>query len=320
MQKISAVIFDVDNTLYDFTAFYRPAFQALLDEISDKSGIDQDQLKSEFRAIHQREGTSEYVFSVQELPSLQKLHPGEDLTEVYADAIKAFRQERKKHLKLYDDVFETLQQLKDNGTRVIAYTESPGYHAMSRLKKLGLDGVLDVVYSMPDHFFPVDVDIDNVRHYESKEYGFKKTEMRHTKQGVLKPNPETLKGIVSDLNIPEDEILYVGDHLMKDVSMAKELGLNAAHAAYGSYMGDDNYELLKELTFWTDEMIEKEQAYYDKPLIDPDVSLENSLDDLFQHFDFIEYTGTPKKDTDFSVSTFCQTKRKKPGPSAPKNV
>lgn len=307
MQKISAVIFDVDNTLYDFTAFYRPAFEALLEKISDKSGIDQEDLKKEFRAIHQREGTSEFVFSIQDLPSLQKLHPGEDIAEIYADAIHAFRKARKQNLKLYDGVKETLEKLKDSGTRIIAYTESPGYHAMSRLKKLGLDGIIDRVYSMPDHEMPQGVKLEDLRLYDKSNYAFAKTEMRHTTPGVLKPNPETLEGIVAELNIDADEILYVGDHLMKDVSMAKAMGLHAAHAAYGSYMGDNNYELLKQLTFWTDEMIEKEKQYHDRPQIAPDTTLSKSMSELFTHFDFVAYQGTPKDSAKFAASPFCKT-------------
>jgi len=316
MQKISAVIFDVDNTLYDFTAFYRPAFEAMLDKISDKSGIDQDQLKKEFRAIHQREGTSEFVFAVQDLPSLQKLHPGEDIAELYSDAIHAFRKARKQNLKLYDGVKETLEKLKDSGTRIIAYTESPGYHAMSRLKQLGLDGLLDCVYSMPDHDMPGGVKREDVRLYDKSNYAFAKTEMRHTTPGVLKPNPETLEGIVEELNIDADEILYVGDHLMKDVSMAKTMGLHAAHAAYGSYMGDNNYELLKQLTFWTDEMIEKEKQYHDQPQIAPDVTLSKDINELLTHFDFTAYTGTPKDSAKFAASPFCKTTQDAEKPAA----
>jgi len=307
MQKISAVIFDVDNTLYDFTAFYRPAFEALLEKVSEKSGVSQEQLKKEFRAIHQREGTSEFVFSLQDLPSLQKLHPDQDIPALYEEAIHAFRKERKKHLKLYDGVKETLESLKESGVRIIAYTESPGYHAMSRLKKLGLDGVIDRVYAMPDHEMPQGVKLDEVRLYDKSNYAFAKTEMRHTPKGVLKPNPETLKGIVAELNIDADEILYVGDHLMKDVSMAKELGLHAAHAAYGSYMGDNNYELLKELTFWTDEMIEKEKQYHDKPQIAPDTTLSKSLSEVLAHFEFTPYHGTPKDSAKFAASPFCKS-------------
>ncbi len=312
MQKISAVIFDVDNTLYDFTAFYSPAFQAMLDVIEEKSGISQQQLKSEFREVHQRAGTSEYVFAVQELPSLQKLHPNEDMGELYKDAIQAFRDTRKKHLTLYDGVYETIKQLKDAGVRVVAYTESPAFHAMARLKTLGLDGLLDVVYSMPDHDMPPHTDLNKIRRKKDKNgYGFEFTEMRNTPKGVLKPNPESLEAIIDDLNIDKDKVLYVGDHLMKDVAMAKNLGINAAHAAYGSYMGDSNYELLKEVTFWTDEMLAKEKKYHDQPLVAPDVTLKSEVGELFNHFQFIPYKGVPKKHSRFTDSPFCKSRNSK---------
>jgi phosphoglycolate phosphatase len=303
MKKIEAVIFDVDNTLYDFTDFYNPAMEALISGISKKSGVSKDQLITEFKTLHQREGTSEYVFAVQELPSLQKLHPGQDIVEIYQDAIYDFRKARKEHLKLYDGVYETLKQLKDSGTRLIAYTESPGYHAMSRLKQLGLDGLLDVVYSMPDHKIPKNVDLDVVRMYPDSKYRFKETEMRFTPKGIMKPNPASVKAILHDLNIDKDKVLYVGDHLMKDVSMAKKLGLNSAHASYGVYMDPKKYGLLPRLSFWTDEMLEKEKKFHDANPVKPDVTLK-TMSDLLKHYDFVAYQAKPKKHDHFTPSPF----------------
>lgn len=303
MKKIAAVIFDVDNTLYDFTDFYNPAMKALLNGISRKSGVSTDQLIEEFRAIHQREGTSEYVFAVQELPCLKKLHPGEDIVSLYKDAIHDFRKERKKHLKLYDGVLETLKQIKDSGARIIAYTESPGFHAMSRLKQLGLDGVLDVVYSMPDHKIPKNVDLDVVRMYPQSKYRFEHTEMRFTPPGVMKPDPTSLKAILHDLNINKDHVLYVGDHLMKDMSMAKKLGLNSAHASYGVYMDPKKYGLLPSLSFWTEAMIEKEKKFHDSNPVAPDVSLTD-ISELLQHYAFIPYKAEPKQHKHFSPAPF----------------
>ena len=49
---------------------------------------------------HQRYGTSEYAFLIQELPSLQGLHRGEDLKVVYAEAIQAYKNARTASLRL----------------------------------------------------------------------------------------------------------------------------------------------------------------------------------------------------------------------------
>ena len=308
MKKISAVIFDVDNTLYDFTDFYNPAMTAMIDKIAEISGIDKETIITDFRSVHQKAGTSEYIFAIQELPSLVAKHPNGNIAEIYSDAIRAFRSERKKHLKLYDGVLETLKQIKESGTRIIAYTESPGFHAMTRLKNLGLDGILDVVYSMPDHEMPNDTDINVVRMYPENKYRFEHTEMRFTPKGVLKPNPASINAIIDDLSTPKEEILYIGDHLMKDVGMAKEIGINAAHASYGVYMDPKKYGLLKRVTFWTDEMIEKEKKHFIENPVQPDVTL-NSISELFNSYEFTPYRGTPKRNNRFKTAPFCKTKR-----------
>jgi phosphoglycolate phosphatase len=51
-------------------------------------------------------------------------------------------------------VTETLRALRAAGTQVVAYTESRAFHASYRARALHLDGVLDVLYSPPDHALP----------------------------------------------------------------------------------------------------------------------------------------------------------------------
>lgn len=78
MPIIRTLITDFDNTLYDWAGFHIPAFTAMLDTLVIESGRKRHQLIREFKAVHQRHGTSEYAFSISELPSLQRLHPGQD--------------------------------------------------------------------------------------------------------------------------------------------------------------------------------------------------------------------------------------------------
>src|SRR5882724_10930270 len=106
MPIIRTLITDFDNTLYDWAGFHIPAFTAMLDTLVIESGIERDDLIPEFRAVHQRHGTSEYAFSISELPSLQRINPGEDLRQKYAKAIEAYRTSRESHLSLYPGVID----------------------------------------------------------------------------------------------------------------------------------------------------------------------------------------------------------------------
>ena len=53
---IKLLISDLDDTLYDWTGFFVPAFYAMADEIARMTGIDEKKLLNEYMAAHQRLG------------------------------------------------------------------------------------------------------------------------------------------------------------------------------------------------------------------------------------------------------------------------
>src|SRR5271167_4741740 len=122
--EISVVITDLDNTLFDWVEIWFRSFTALVDRLVKDSGIEREQLLDEIRDIHQRHGTSEYAFLIEELPSLKALHPDDDLVQLYDGAIHDFRKARKASLRLFPGVIETLRKLKRQGVLIVGYTES----------------------------------------------------------------------------------------------------------------------------------------------------------------------------------------------------
>lgn len=70
MKQVSVAITDMDNTLYDWVEIWYRSFSAMLEHLVKESGIDQDTLEKEIRAVFQQHGTSEYAFVIEELTSL----------------------------------------------------------------------------------------------------------------------------------------------------------------------------------------------------------------------------------------------------------
>ena len=68
---IKLLISDLDDTLYDWTGFFVPAFYAMADEIARMTGIDEKKLLNEYMAAHQRLGSVEYPYATLELPSIK---------------------------------------------------------------------------------------------------------------------------------------------------------------------------------------------------------------------------------------------------------
>jgi phosphoglycolate phosphatase-like HAD superfamily hydrolase len=272
----------------------------MLDKISDISGIPAGVLEAEVKPIHEKHGTSEYAFLVEEMPSLQaKHHPGDNLAAIYESAIIAFREARKKELHLYPSVRETLETIRRVGCLIIGYTESLEFYSTYRVRKLELDGVLDIVYFPPDHDLPDSR--ARIRHYDPDVYKLNRTRIYHTPKGAVKPNPELLSRILQDAGGIKAIAAYVGDSLMKDVAMAQSAGIKDVWAKYGSSHQKAEYELLRRVTHWTAEAVEKERALSAGDVA-PTYVLERSFAEILDIFKFERFENRDKCISSFPVS------------------
>jgi phosphoglycolate phosphatase-like HAD superfamily hydrolase len=250
------LITDVDNTLLDWQDLWYQTFSAMIAKVIEISGVAPETLYAECSIIHQKYGTSEYSRLLEELPSLRKLY-GDNVLTIMAPAIDTFRDVRRRVLQLYPTVKETLTALKAAGVVIAAFTESKAFYTNYRFRKLCLDGLIDYLYSPEDHSMPDDTPA--TRYYAPDSYNFKKTIQRFTPEGEVKPNPDILLEIISDLGTSIEEAVYVGDNILKDVFMAQQAGVTDVHALYGASQHRPEYELLRKVTHWTPEMVERER-------------------------------------------------------------
>lgn len=251
----NTLITDFDNTLYDWFHMWFQSFDAMLNEIVGTSGIERDTLLPEIRAIHQKYGTSEYAFLIESLPSLKAKFPDQNLNQLFDQAIHAYRSARNRSLRLYDGAMETLLQLRARGVLIILYTDSLAFYTVDRVKRLGLDGVVDFLYSPPDHEVPNSI----VAHGQREKYRLEKTQHRHLRPGEQKPNPDVLKEILSGVGRAAEECVYIGDSLLKDIAMAQDAGVLDVFAEYGRVQDKREYELLQQVSHWTEDMVQKER-------------------------------------------------------------
>lgn len=288
---VATVITDLDNTLYDWVAMWGAAFNAMLRVLVDQSGIDQAVIEAEARDVHRKYGTSEYSFLIESLPSLQRKHPGRDLAEVYADAIRAYREARDASLRLFPTVMDTLTALKAKGCLIIGYTDSRAFYSGYRVRKVGLDGVLDFLFSPPGHELPGTARERRGPPLDAHE--FEKTVHRHTPEGETKPNPAVLADIMRDTGAAPARTVYVGDSLMRDVLMAQEAGVRDVFAKYGLALHRDEYELLRRVSHWTDADIEREKRLKLEHDVHPSYTLTERFSELLDLFEFEPFAARP---------------------------
>lgn len=295
-KKVSVVITDLDNTLFDWFAYWFNAYRVFIDEVVRISGLPEECILKEMKGVNQRHRTSEYSQILQEIPSLVEKYPKDRLTEIFASAIEGFRSARESHLRLYPGVRDTLRTLKERGCIVVGYTESQSFYSSQRIRKLDLDGLLDVVYFSEDSL-PEDMNLEQVRKHPNDYYRLKETEIRLTPKGAVKPNPDLLMEIIRSLGAQPAQCIYVGDKLTRDVLMAQQAGVTDVWAKYGEVKDLPGYSLLVSVSHWPDEMVQEERRLGEKD-IRPDCTLDASFSELLAKFDFVPFRSGSVSDPD----------------------
>ena len=280
--KKRVLITDVDNTLLDWQDIWYQTFSAMINKVIEISGVDPEKLYSQCSAVHQKYGTSEYSYLLGELPCLREIY-GDDVINVMTPAINEFRTVRRRVLRLYPKVESTLKTLKSSGFTIAAFTESKAFYTNYRFRKLGLDGLIDYLYSPQDH--SVSEEVLNSRYYAPENYSFKHTIHHYTPEGEVKPNPHILLEIINDLRASVDEVVYVGDNILKDVFMAQQAGVTDVHALYGASQHKPEYELLRKVTHWTPEMVERERQALKPGGLTPTYVLDRDFSQILPLFE-----------------------------------
>lgn len=255
------LITDLDNTLWDWFEAWYQSFSGMLTRLHELSGVDQAVLEAQIRSVHQDRGTSEYSNLFREVPALVAAAGPNDAAVVFDEAQHIQNSRRKAATRLYPGVRDALLTLKQAGVAIVAFTESGAYWTEWRIRHTRLDGIIDVLYSAPDHL-PDGMRPEDLRtgHVPAQTYGLKFTQHHKVPDGVHKPDPTILRSILADQHCEPAQAVYIGDSLMKDIAMAQATGVLDVHARYGQVQDKPEYELLRRVTHWSKENVEREKT------------------------------------------------------------
>jgi len=249
------LITDLDNTLYDWVTFFTASFQSMVVELTRLIDVKEETLLDEFKAVHQRYGNSEQPFAILELPSVQQRFAGLSRDQVIKEidpALHHFNSTRKRILTLYPGVAETLSDLQAAGIKIVGHTEAILANSYWRLRALGIDGFFSRLYTLEGkdaiHIAP------ESRWLDPPE-GFVTVVPRHER----KPNPQLLADICRREGADVTSAYYLGDSLVRDVAMAKQAGVAAIWARYGTQYDARCWAYLVKITHWTDEDVTREK-------------------------------------------------------------
>jgi phosphoglycolate phosphatase len=273
------VITDLDNTLYDWVTYFAKSFTAMVDKLVDLLEIDRDIILDQFANVHRAYNNSEQPFAILELPVVQKRFAGQNsitILESLEPALYAFNEARDKNLRLYPGVISTLQSIRKLGVPIVGHTESVAVNAYYRLRKLRIWKYLDRLYALEGKLPPHPISGKEKEHAPPKQY------VEKLPGSKRKPNPELLLDICARQGVNPEDALYVGDSLTRDVSMAKQAGVLAVWAQYGTEYNRDLWLVLVRITHWSDEDVAREarlkELYHH---VKPDISIR-SYDEILK--------------------------------------
>lgn len=250
------LITDLDNTLYDWVTFFSRSFSAMVDALVDELGFDREELLDEFHAVHRRLGDSEQPFAVLELPCIREHFGTLDrlaLKQRLEGPLRAFNSERKKALKLYDSVAETLAVLQESAVLIVGHTESMKANAYYRLAKLGIVDCFCRLYALDSSGYPGHPDPER-----ASELSPPASFVHALPRSRRKPNPEVLLEICDREGVAPEDAWYVGDSLTRDIGMARAAGVTAVWARYGTFYDPGLWETLVRVSHWTEEDVRRE--------------------------------------------------------------
>jgi phosphoglycolate phosphatase len=269
------LITDLDNTLYDWVSFFTPSFRSMVEELTTLLDVPEATLLTEFKVVHQRYGNSEQPFAVLELPSLKRKLVGlsrQKILEKIDPALHCFNSRRKQTLALYEGVSETLAELQSSGVKIVGHTEAILANAYWRMRSLSIDRFFSRLYTLEGrdaiHIAPDSRWVD-------PPSGFVTVVPRQDR----KPNPQLLTDICRKEGADFSSTYYVGDSLVRDVAMAKQAGVTAIWARYGTKYDPEHWRYLVKVTHWTDEDVQREKMLKEKF---SDVTPDHTIDSFSQ--------------------------------------
>jgi putative hydrolase of the HAD superfamily len=192
-RRITAVIFDMDNTLFDFVEAKLIACAAVIAYL--KVPVEPVVLLKYFlRPIHGFESHE----NIRDFLTDNHRYSETAFTQCCA----IYDEKKVAAITPYPHVADTLSALRNRGLKLAVVTDAHNGNALKRLKKAGLEEFFDVVITMD-------------------------------MSGKAKPSPEPFLLCMNKLGVTASETMLVGDSIHRDIEPAKALGMLAVHAVYG---------------------------------------------------------------------------------------
>lgn len=256
--KITTLITDADNTLYNWVEYIVPCLEAIVSHLHRETGFPPERIAESFKEIFEKYRTNEYPFVLQEAGIFagRRRDFGRFQEELIRPTRAIFNRVREENLRLYPGVAQTLWTLINRGIRVIVLSDAPAFSAEQRLEHLGISPYIWALYALETYPLPEASRLDGeiINRIKTGFYRSRIGKVIELPLEFEKPNPAGLRRILEEEGISPREAVLVGDNPKKDIRIAREAGVIDVWARYGTAISP---EARKKLSFYSAASIQK---------------------------------------------------------------
>jgi putative hydrolase of the HAD superfamily len=199
MGHVKAVIFDLDNVLYDEIDYVHAAFRSIAAFISGKSSFSEDEIFAKLVCDFKKKGSmyprlfndalTDIGLDQEMLPEILRLYGSVDVD-----------------LKLFPESENILLTLRQNGLKLALVTNGNVEFQQNKIRLLGIEKFFDVIVYA-----------------------------RETPEAADKPNPASYKMAIERLGVSCEETLCVGDNPYTDFWGANKMGMRTVRLLFGEF-------------------------------------------------------------------------------------
>ncbi len=148
---ITDIVWDADNTLWDWVTYAVHAYEAMAQCIADETGISEPKVAAAMKRFYTDVGTMENPFLIQGLHSMGffKNVKNLNLDDLIVKAQAVFSKVRYDNLKLYEGMDKILKMTHESGINNHILTDAPGFQAAMRIRHFGLQDYIKSISTMP---------------------------------------------------------------------------------------------------------------------------------------------------------------------------
>lgn len=231
---LHTVLWDGDNTIWNWMQYAVPAYEAMCEEIAHITGKSFDETADAMKEFYSFHGTLEHEGLIQGLgvSGFFRHVVNFDQEQTILRVQTLFATVRRQNLHVYPGISRVMREFHHKGIVQHILTDAPARQALARLSHSKLSSYIDTVFAMPS------------AEISDTPFSLKKKLSKDAYQPkvvlVSEEKPHTNLEIL--LTMTRDQIArrvgMIGDNMAKDMALGERYGMRGVHAAYGAATQD----------------------------------------------------------------------------------